>query len=269
MNTEENKDLVPEGTTEGEESNAPQLTEIEQRALEMGWKPKTDFSGDEEEFVDAKEFVSRKPLFDRIEHQSREIKEVRKALKALGDHHQKVKEVEYQEALKSLKAEKKAALENGDAEKLIEIDDLIAEEKANAAVARNNAQAQANGPHPKFVEWVKENTWYVGDAELRVSADQIGTAYAASHPNLDPQEVLQYVKTRVKKLYPEKFQNQNRERPSAVEGSSNAPTRATASNRDNFSLSEDEKRVMNTFVRQGVMSKEEYIKELKRVKGVA
>jgi hypothetical protein len=33
-------------------------------------------------------------------------------------------------------------------------------------------------------------------------------------------------------------------------------------------MTEDEKKVMNTFVRQGIMSKDEYIKELKASKGV-
>jgi len=251
-----------------EEGNQPELTEVEQRALEMGWKPKTDFNGDDDTFVDAKEFVSRKPLFDRIEHQSRELKEVRKALKALGDHHQKVREVEYQEALKELRNEKKSALESGDADRLIEIDDRIAEEKAKQVVAQNQAQKQANEPHPEFVNWVKENTWYVADQELRQVADQVGTAYAAANPDLNPQEVLQYVKGRVKRLFPEKFSNPNKERPSAVEGSSRAPTRSTASNKDTFTLTEDERRVMNTFIRSGALSKEEYIADLKKIKGL-
>jgi hypothetical protein len=252
-----------------EEGSQPELTEVEQRALEMGWKPKTDFNGDDDTFVDAKEFVSRKPLFDRIEHQSRELKEVRKALKALGDHHQKVREVEYQEALKSLRNEKKNALESGDADRLIEIDDRIAEEKARQVVAQNQAQNRANDPHPEFVNWVKENTWYVADQELRQVADQVGTAHAAANPNLTPEEVLQYVKGRVKRLFPEKFNNPNKERPSAVEGSSRAPTRSTASNKDTFTLSEDERRVMNTFIRSGVLTKEQYISDLKKVKGIA
>lgn len=245
-----------------------QLTDVEQRALEMGWKPKTDFNGEEDDFIDAKEFVSRKPLFDRIEHQSRELKEVRKALKALSDHHQKVKETEYKAAMESLKEEKKRALAEGDADKLIDVDDRIAEEKAKQVVAERATKEQSNQLHPEFVGWVKDNAWYATDAELRVSADQIGTAYASAHPELDPREVLQYVKQRVRKLYPEKFQNPNRERPSAVEGSSNAPTRSS-SKKDDIVLSDEERRVMNTFVRTGVMTAEEYKSELKRVKGIA
>lgn len=250
---------------DGQSSDTPELSEVEQRAIEMGWKPKSQFSGDEADFIDAKEFVSRKPLFDRIEHQSRELKEVRKALKALSDHHQKVKETEYKAALEELKQEKRRALESGDADKLIEIDDRIAEEKARQVVSEREDKTQTNQPHPEFVNWVKQNTWYANDAEMRISADQIGTAYAAAHPELDPNEVLKYVKERIRKVYPEKFQNPNKERPSAVEGSSNAPTRSSRS-RDDFVLTDEERRVMNTFVRTGVMTAEEYKAELRKVR---
>ena len=50
------------------EQEAPELSPIEQKAIQMGWRPKEQFEGDEEEFIDAKEFVRRQPLFDRIEN---------------------------------------------------------------------------------------------------------------------------------------------------------------------------------------------------------
>ena len=33
-------------------------------------------------------------------------------------------------------------------------------------------------------------------------------------------------------------------------------------------MTEEEKRVMNTFIRQGIMTKDDYISELKKTKGV-
>ena len=271
MTEEINQEVELEQSTEGtgEENNTSvELSDVEKRAIEMGWRPKTEFQGEEEDFVDAKEFVSRRPLFDKIERQSHEIKEVRKALKALTEHHQKVKEAEFKEAVEFLKSEKKKALEEGDADRLIEIDDQIAEAKAKEIVATREQETKAQTPHPEFVKWVQENPWYVSDGELRVTADQIGTAYAAANPDSAPMEVLKYVKNRLKKLYPEKMGtiNPNRERPSSVEGSSNAPTRDTKA-RDNFELTEDEKRVMNTFVRQGILTKEQYIADLKKIRG--
>ena len=81
--------------------------------------------------------------------------------------------------------------------------------------------------------------------------------------------MLKYVEGRIKKLYPETFSNPNKTRPSAVEGSTSTPASRKPNEEDdaNYPLSDDERRVMMTFVRQGIMTKQEYIRDLKRVKG--
>ena len=57
-----------------QEQEQPTLSPIEEKAIQMGWRPKDQFEGDEEEFIDAKEFVRRQPLFDRIENQNKQLK---------------------------------------------------------------------------------------------------------------------------------------------------------------------------------------------------
>lgn len=267
---------VSEGQVEGVEENqekgsneesTPQVSAIEQKAIEMGWRPKSEFDGDDDDFIDATEFVRRKPLFEKIDHVGKELRETRKALKALQEHHTKVKEAEYQNALKQLRAEKKVALEEGDADRLIEIDEQIAEAKATE-ISQQTAQRQAaQAPHPNFVAWVNKNTWYQSDAELRTVADGIGTSYAAKNPETSPDDVLKYVEQRIRKLYPENFRNPNKERPSAVEGRTSTPATEKKDSVSDYHLSDEERKVMNTFVRQGIMTKEEYIKDLKSVKG--
>jgi hypothetical protein len=263
--TEENKDVQVKNQ---EPDTEVQVDPIEQRALEMGWRPKTEYEGEEEDFIDAKEFVRRKPLFDKIDSVGKELRETRKALKALQEHHQKVKETEYQAALKELRAEKKQALEEGDADKLIEIDEQIAEAKLQQSQAAQEQRREAQQPHPNFVSWVQKNPWYQQNAELRTIADQIGTSYAAANLDKGPDEVLQYVTGRVKKLYPDLFKNPNKERPSAVEGrSSSTSDQKRGDGISDYALTDEERKVMNTFIRSGVMTKEQYIQDLKRVKG--
>ena len=270
----ENQTAVEEVVTEeGSDAGQKEVTQkepsaVEKRALEMGWRPKDSFDGEEDDFIDAQEFVRRKPLFEKIDNVGKELKETRKALKALQVHHQLVKETEYQNALAALKTEKKAALEAGDADRLIEIDDKIADEKANQLISKRQEQQQVNTPHPNFVQWVGKNPWYKENAELRSVADQVGTAYAGNNPDKDPDEVLKYVESRIKKLYPETFSNPNKTRPSAVEGStSTSGSRKPKDDINDYPLTDDERKVMMTFVRQGVMTKEQYITDLKQVKG--
>lgn len=266
VDTEEVVD-TPEVTDEVKKEETPELSAVEQKALEMGWRPKSEFDGNEEDFIDATEFVRRKPLFEKIDNVGKELRETKKALRALQAHHEKVKEAEFQHALKALRAEKKEALEAGDADRLIEIDDQIADAKAQEAIARSQQNQQAAAPHPNFVQWAQRNPWYKTNAELTVVADQIGTAYAASNPDKSPDDVLKYVESRVKKLYPENFSNPNKNRPSAVEGGTSTPTKKPADDSSNYPLTDDERRAMMTFVRQGIMTKEQYIEDLKRVKG--
>lgn len=85
----------------------PEVSPVEEKARDLGWKPKEEFHGDEEQFIDAGEFLRRKPLFDKIEHMGKELKETKKVLNLLQSHHSKVKETEYNRALAELKSERK------------------------------------------------------------------------------------------------------------------------------------------------------------------
>src|SRR5690349_8946842 len=119
---------------EGQGEQPPkEYTAIEQKAMEMGWRPLEEFEGAEEDFVDAKEYVGRKPLFDKISTQSREVKQLRQAVEALKTHYTAVRETEYNRALAALKAERKTALNEGDGDKFEALTDEIASIEEQAA----------------------------------------------------------------------------------------------------------------------------------------
>lgn len=243
-------------------------SEVEQKAIDMGWKGKDSFEGDESEFIDAAEFVRRKPLFDKIESQSRQMKDIKKALDALKIHHDKVKDTEYKRALDALKIQKKQALVDGDADQLLQVEDAIDEIRS---AQQKEQQEQKTTPeiHPDFVKWVNGNHWYTTDTEMRDTADALGIAYRNSHPDADPNEILRVVEQKIKKTYPEKFINPKRSNPSTVEGgSNNTPTRKT---KESFTLSDEERQIMRSFERQGLFdakyTKEMYLEEVKSTRG--
>jgi len=248
-------------TSEGESAN--QTPQYEQEAREQGWRPKSEWDGDPEKWRPAKEFVERGELFGKIDHMGKELKETRKALKLLQEHHTKVKETEYNRAVEELKALQKQHLAEGDTDKYLSttelLTDLKTEQKARAIVA----EATPAPIDPRFAEWTEKNTWYSKDEKMRVYADMVGMDYAKRNPNLDPEDVLVYVTQEVKERFKDKFQNPNRTKPNAVEGSSNGGSVVTS----RFEMTDDERKVMNTFIRAGVMSKEDYIKELKESRG--
>ena len=250
-------------TESTEQTQATSSDPYEAQAREQGWKPKEEYEGDETKWRPAKEFVERGELFGKIDHMGKELKETRKALKMLQEHHSKVRETEYNKALQELKTLQKKHLEEGNSDGYLEttelLTDLKAEQKAREVVGQNTPPA----PDPRFISWTQENKWYGSNTEMREFADTVGMGFANRNPGIDPEDVLAYVTKEVKARFKDSFVNPNRSKPSSVEGAS-----APAANKSSFELSDDERRTMNTFVRAGVMSKDEYIAEVKKMRGV-
>lgn len=240
------------------------LTPVQEEAVQQGWIPKEEFDGDVERWVDAGEFLRRGELFRKIESQSKELKDVRKALAELAKHNSKIREVEYTRAVEGLKAQKKTALAEGDADRVVEIDDKLDLVKDQQRQHANQQTQQANIPqevHPELQNWISNNSWYENNKAMRGWADARGVELAEDGKS--PRDVLKILQTEVKDRFKEKFSNPNRERAGAVEGVRGRP--ASRSEAD-YELTDTERTIMNTLVNQKVLTKEEYIAQLKAVK---
>jgi hypothetical protein len=241
------EEVKPQEGNQPEPEQKVQLTEIEQRASESGWVPKDQWDGDPEQWRPAKEFLDRGELFKKIEDQNKTIKEFRKTLEEFGKHHAQVRKLEFDRALASLKAAKKEALELGDADKVIEMDERIDMVKdAQRTAAQQPVVNVPNVPesNPVFDAWVNRNGWYNNNEAMRAFAD-----------------LLNKIEQEVKKEFAHKFQNPNREKASAVEGSTN---KGTSKKSDSYQLSETERRVAERFVKSiPGYTMEKYVEELK------
>jgi predicted DNA-binding protein (UPF0278 family) len=255
-------EVVPGEGTEGQEQEQV-VSPVEQEAIQQGWVPKTEFQGEEHKWVDAGEFIRRGELFKKIEHQSHELKEVRKALHGFKEHYTKVKETEYNRALKELKAEFKHATREGEFDRADQLEaEIEAVEKEAVEVRREVDQVtQEATVHPVFAEWTAKNTWYTSQPHMKAFADAEGEKFARQ--GFTPSEVLKKVEAEVRKEFPTRFKNPNQDRPGAVEGTNSRGSTRTPN--DGFKLDEKQERVMNALVRQGVMTKEEYIADIKKL----
>jgi nicotinamidase-related amidase len=258
--TENAPELTPGSDAPKDEPK--QLTAAEQKAAEQGWVPQEEWEGDPEQWRPAKEFLDRGELFKKIEDQNRTIKEFKRALDDLKGHHAKTRETEYKRALDTLKAQKLQALEEGDAKSVMDIDDqidLVKDEQRK--LATQVQQPQTGETNPEFVAWVDRNKWYEQNENMKIFADALGQRLAmAGKP---ASAVLAEVERQVREEFPHKFKNPNREKPGAVEGSTNKGGKGNTE----LQLSDEERRVMQRFVRTGVMTEKQYMEELKRVKG--
>ena len=244
--------------------DTPTISEYEREAREQGWRPKEEWQGDPEKWRPAKEFVERGELFSKIDYMGKELKETRKALKMLQEHHSKVKETEYNRAVQELKALQKQHLAEGDADKYLEATELLTDLKAEQKAREVAAEMVPQTPQvdQRFVDWTTRNPWYTKDTRMREYADMVGMDYAKRNPDIDPVEVLKFVTAEVKVRFKDRFENPNRSKQSVESSTSGTPP-----SKDDFKLTDDERKVMNTFVRTGAMSKEEFIAELKSMRG--
>lgn len=237
-----------------------QLSPVQQKALDQGWKPKDQFEGAEEEFIDAPEFVRRGELFGKIDHQSRELKAVKQALEALRQHNTKIEQSAFDRAVKELKAQRKEAIIDGDTSKAFELEEKIEDaQEERARIARQAAVPAVQEVDPNFVRWVESNSWYTKDMAMQAVADRVGTELHGR--GVSQSEVLKAVADAVRKEFPHKFANTKAERPGAVE----APARGgTSVQRSDLALSEDERNIMRKIVRTGVMTEKQYMEQLKK-----
>lgn len=242
----------------------PEVSDVEKRALEMGWRPKDEFDGDEVDFIDAKEFVRRKPLFDKIATQSHEIKNVRKALEALQTHYTKVQQTEYNRALAKLKEARTEAISNADGDSFEKIDTEIKRVEQEAAELQETQTIQDEPQvYPEFEAWTNRNQWYSSVKGMRDFADELGVKLARQGKG--PSEVLKEVEVAVRKEFPHRFKNPNKESAPDVESGSGKNTSRGAKE---IELSEQERKIMNTLVSTKVMTKDEYLADLKKIKGI-
>lgn len=251
--------MTEEVKQEQQEETQPQFTEIEQQAMQHGWRPKDQFDESTgKKWRSAEEFMDRKPLFDKIDEQHRRLRDLENGVKALAEHNKRIEASAYQRAINELRNERKQALEEGDLVKAEEIRDRIDEVKEQS---RQQPQPQQVS-NPQFDAWVEKNEWYTNDAKLRKYAD--GVALELRQEGVkDPTEFLKRIEREVRETFPDKFRNPNRDLAPKIDSG-----RGSAKS-DNFELSADDERMITQMLKAGApITREEYIKQLKSARGV-
>lgn len=244
---------------------APELSPVEQKAMEQGWVPQEQWEGDPADWRPAKEFVDRGELFKKIDELKRDNKSLRQGHEELVKHHLMVRQLAYKEALDTLRAQKKVALEEGDAAAVVHIDEKIDETKE--AIRQNNqaAAAPANEVDPMFEQWTARNSWYGSEKAMKAVADAVAHEAVANGVR-DKKEILDIVEKAVRKEFPHKFTNPRRDAPGAVEGSSRAPA-TTKRDSVESEMNDAERQMMNKILKVTPgLSKEQYLKEYKALK---
>ena len=268
---------MSEESLEQDNTDLTSLTDTEIQASEKGWVPQEDWDGDSDQWRPAKEFLDRGELMDRISSQSRqlgqftsEVDVLKQSLQQLGDHNKKIAEQEYTKAIKHLKEQKADALQYGEYDKAVDIDEQMSdlkESKKEIEVAEQvveQPQEVSQEPAPEIVAWMAKNTWYDTDIVLQGAADAIARQYLGKNPAAEgnPSEVLEYVTKQITKEFPDRFSNKRK--PSATVDSANGKTvsKGKKSKHTIHDLTDEQRKFAKTFANSGVMTEQEYVDQL-------
>jgi hypothetical protein len=235
---------------------------IEDIARELNWRPLEEYRGDPDKWVDAATFLKNGVVVQQ--KLQRNVKQLEASIGDLKLHNERVYKVQVhklQDEIKQLKEERKAAIADGNVALVEQLDDKI--EATKEAIPEKPAETAAADTevNEKFNAWVSQNQWYTKHPEMKKYADKVGEKYAGA----PIERILTKVEEAVKDVWPEHFENKKREaRPAAdtVEGSGRRPSNGGKKTTYTWNdLSEDARRTGDRFARQGIMTREQYLKE--------
>lgn len=256
-----------------------QLSEVEQRASRMGWRPKEEFKGDPEKWIDADSFVGRtekelpialgtiKNLERRLIENERQQAESMAVIKSFAEQYKLKEQKAYERAIKDLQKQQREAVEVGDTAKFDSVQAEIADVMKDARDHSTAGQVkhQPAKPSADFEAWHGRNPWYGTDPDMTRIADDVSRVVVAAYPELanGPGIFAKYDEA-LKLRFGDKINgNQRRNEPATVgSGSSDAQgSRNPKGSKTYAALPSEAKQACDKFVKAGLLTREQYLQD--------
>ena len=211
---------------EGEETDQPIANASDEvLARRMGWRPKEEYKGDPDKWVDATDFVQKSETDIRTirranQHMSRKIEKMESGIEQILAHQGRqldaAREESFRHAQQTLKRRYEEAVTEGDvvkAEKVWDARETLATQQVNESKSKPVQQPDGGkqGPSPEeqemIAEWVESNRWYSEDAYLsEIAAKQENMLAARGVPLADR---LTQTTAYIKKRFPDAFETED------------------------------------------------------------
>lgn len=252
----------PEDDTPSEEveqvvEQAP-VDPVVEKASKSGWTDKEAWVAagkDPDEWIDAKEFVSRKPLYDKLHAQAKALKDKEEKLEAVSKYAAKAAEAGYKKAIKELQDQRREQIQAGDVEAVEALDRQIEEVKQELQPPVEEKPSALPVP-AEVTDFAERNEkWFEKDKPMTVFMVAATQEYTAAGKPLA--EALKLAEADVKREFAHKFVNPNKEKPSAV-ASGNREARAKSYGYND--LTQDQRQVYAAM--KSHMSLDDFIKGL-------
>jgi hypothetical protein len=205
---QEETGVIPGADQQTETPAEPEAPSIEERAREMGWRPKEEWEGPEDKWREADEYVKRGEEFlPIVQARARALEDkIKKQEEAYAARLQKIEEFN-QRAMERQRAEfeaEKKRLQEEERQAVREAD-----EDAYEAIQRRKQElerqvspeaAQPQGDQ-KAIEWAQRNPWFTQDRELHDIAVAAAGRVASRGGDTDAQ--IRAAETAVRAIAPD------------------------------------------------------------------
>jgi len=192
-----------------------QIDPIVEKASKTGWTNKeawVEAGKDPDEWVDAAEFVRRKPLFDRLHKQEKALKDKDARIEAISKHAAKVAEMTRKKTIAELEAKRDQAVEVGDVDAFKKADKELKEVEQEYTPEPAKQEQEIPVEVQEFAK--KHEKWFEKDEDMTDYA--IARAKKYADQGLALKDSLPKVEEDVRRAFSHKFTNPNKEKPAAV-----------------------------------------------------
>lgn len=245
---------------------------IEAEARKQGWVPKENYRGNEEDWMDANSFVKKSREINAIlkHNNSRlqrdldsakaELSELKLTTKEFAAEFAKMKDNAYKKAIADLKAQRRDALKEDDLELVDDLEERIdsLKKEQEKKVEPPPEQKKTEPDMTAFHEWHKDNKWYDEQAEPDMfdAAEAAALRLSRTDKSLTGRAFMDKVTEIVKAKFPEKFENPRRKAAPHEGGGARGESKG---GRSYAALPADAKQACDRYVKQGIMTKEQYL----------
>ncbi len=246
----------------GEETQEVVSPTVEEIAKSIGYRSKEEMK-DPSKHVDAAEYIKRTAKFN--DDYRKEIKNLKRSMDGISATLQQTAVAKFDEGVKAAEARLKDAKEAFDV-------DAVEKAAHDVAMAKQNAVAAIPVKDQAEIDaFCERNPWFDTNKVMRTDALEYREKFVKRNPDATTAEVLEYVETKIKKDYPDKFKVDEPEKkasPAGPEGvtSNNTSSKATWEKQEK-ELSDIERNTMNAMCQQmhngkPIMTKKQYIESL-------
>lgn len=274
MNEEtQSHEIESPGAEEASDDNSAVDPEIESEARKQGWVPKENYRGDESDWMDAQSFVKKSREINAILKQNNtrlkrdldtaksELAELKLTTKEFAAEFAKMKDNAYKKAIADLKAQRRDALKEDNLELVDDLEeriDSLKQEQAQKTAAPKQEQNTDKPDMTAFNDWHRENKWYdeENEPDMFDAAEAAALRLSRTDKSLTGRAFMDKVTEIVKAKFPEKFENPRRKSaPHEGGGARGEPKNG----RSYAALPNDAKQACDRYVKQGIMTKEQYL----------